>query len=202
MARGVDEELTLGFNALDMNVVDNRTVIDEFRGVAFLVLQSPLGSYAMPTLHGLRLSLTNVLVILSILGGATADSADKVTLESSPAQSQGHSLTMTDGSGANLNPQPHVAEEDVIESIQRRGGKIVRDADSPSQPVVSVDLDFTETGDVDLKNLATFKNLRKLYLNGTKVTVCHGVRFVWKPLWPKKPNNRNRKRRKRLPRQK
>ena len=62
------------------------------------------------------------------------------------------------------------AEDQAVKTIEKLGGKVVRDDKDPAKPVVAVDLAFTVVTDADLKELPALKGLQTLNLCATKMT--------------------------------
>jgi hypothetical protein len=61
-------------------------------------------------------------------------------------------------------------EEKALELIQKLGGEVSRDENTPGMPVVGVHLTFAPIKDQDLADLAALKRLQALDLVGTVVT--------------------------------
>src|SRR4051794_37596050 len=70
----------------------------------------------------------------------------------------------------NAGPAAGPDEQAALAVVARLKGRFERDEGRPTAPVVSVDLDHTGAGDANLAGLGGFRELRKLYLNGTQVT--------------------------------
>jgi internalin A len=63
------------------------------------------------------------------------------------------------------------AEDNAVAFVKELGGKTTRDEKAAGRPITTVTLDFTEVTDAGLKELAALKNLTKLDIGNTEVTL-------------------------------
>ena len=73
-------------------------------------------------------------------------------------------------SGGNDPSDSRSAEENAVEFVEKMGGRIERDDRADGKPVAKVVLEDSKVTDAGLRELAGFKQLQSLNLNGTEVT--------------------------------
>ena len=66
--------------------------------------------------------------------------------------------------------EPNADQAKAIAEIKKLGGKVTVDEKSPSKPVKSVDLAFSQATDADLERLKVFTQLQDLDLVGAAIT--------------------------------